>query len=140
MTGTDALTVARQYHQAWTSGRFDQAGGFLAESLRLEVPINSYASKDDFLAAVQRTHAMTSSVDLLAEFGSDSQALLLYDLALPIGSLQIAEHFLVSDGQITQIRHVHDTAALRAAGLGNGSVGLSGSSALGVATGFLDAW
>ena len=30
--------------------------------------------------------------------------------------IRIAEHFTVAEGQITRIRQIHDTAALRAAG------------------------
>jgi hypothetical protein len=37
----------------------------------------------------------------------------------PIGKMRIADHFTIADGQITRIRHVHDTAAPRAAGFGS---------------------
>ena len=33
-----------------------------------------------------------------------------------IGTLRVAEHFTLPGGRITRIRHVHDTAELRAAG------------------------
>jgi hypothetical protein len=70
------------------------------------------------MAAVRRTGAMVSAVDVLAGFNAQGEALLLYDMALPIGTLRVAEHFLVTDGRIMQIRQIHDTAALRAAGFG----------------------
>ena len=48
-----------------------------------------------------------------------AEAMLLYDLqAGPIGTMRVAEHFTVRDGKISRIRQVHDTAAVRAAGLG----------------------
>jgi ketosteroid isomerase-like protein len=115
---TDALTVARAYHRAWSSGDFDGAERHLIDNLRVEVPINSYPTRADFMEAVRRTGAMASAVHMLAELQGAGEALLLYDLTLPIGDLRVAEHFLVADGRITQIRHVHDTAALRAAGFG----------------------
>lgn len=115
---TDALTVARAYHRAWSTGDFDAAERHLADDLQVDVPINSYPTKADFMVAVRRTGAMTSAVRMLAELQAEAEAMLLYDLTLPIGNLRVAEHFLVSDGRITQIRHVHDTAALRAAGFG----------------------
>jgi hypothetical protein len=37
-----------------------------------------------------------------------------------LGTLRIAEHFTVSGGKITRIGQIHDTAALRAAGFGEG--------------------
>lgn len=114
----DALTVARAYHQAWTTRNFEDAAQRLADALVVEVPINAYSSKADFLSAVEATRGMASRVDVLAEFGNASEALLLYDMQLPITDLRVAEHFIVSGGQITRICQVHDTAALRAAGMG----------------------
>lgn len=112
-----ALAVARAYHRAWTGGDFDEAGRYLAEGLETDVPINTYRSKAEWLRAVQGTGQAASSVHLLAEFGTRDEALLLYDMRLdPIGDLRVAEHFVVADGRIVKIRHVHDTAALRAAG------------------------
>jgi hypothetical protein len=39
---TEALAVAHEYHDAWTTRRFDDAVRLLAPTLRVEVPINSY--------------------------------------------------------------------------------------------------
>jgi SnoaL-like protein len=119
----DALTVARAYHDAWTTRNFETAAHCLAETLVVEVPINEYPTRADFLSAVQLTREMTSAIDVLAEFGNASEALLLYDMRLPMTELRVAEHFTVADGQITRIRQIHDTAALRAAGVGQPVVG-----------------
>jgi hypothetical protein len=59
---------------------------------------------------------MTTAVMPLAEFGNDGEAVLIYDLTLPIGDLRIAEYFRVSGDRITRITHIHDTAPLRAGG------------------------
>ncbi len=118
MSEPNALVVARAYHRAWSSGDLANVGRYLADDLRVEVPINSYADKTDFVDAVRRTAQMTSRVDLLAELGTDDEAMLLYDMTLPIGDLRVAEHFTVSAGRITCVRQIHDTAALRAAGFG----------------------
>jgi SnoaL-like domain len=114
----DGLAVARAYHVAWTAGKVDKAGRYLADDLTVDVPLNVYPTKADFLAAVQSTREMISRVDLLSAVGTDDEAVLIYDMTLPIGVLRVAEHFAVADGHITHIRHVHDTAALRAAGFG----------------------
>ena len=116
MGRSDALSVARAYHRAWSTRDLEHVGEHLADELRVEVPINSYASKADFLEAVLRTARMTSGVRLLAELGDSEQAMLLYDMTLPIGDLRVAEHFTVHDGKIRTIRQIHDTAGLRAAG------------------------
>ncbi len=115
-----ALKTARSYHDEWRRGRFESAAAYLADALSVEVPINSYAGKDDFMAAAQRTRQMASKIEMLAQFGDDSEAVLVYDMTLPIGTLRIAELFTAPNGRITRIRHIHDTAALRAAGMGEG--------------------
>lgn len=118
MSASKTLSVAKAYHRAWSTRDFANIGRYLADDLQVEVPINSYAGKSDFLEAVQRTAEQTSRVDLLAEFADGDQAMLLYDMTLPIGQLRVAEHFTISDGEIHRVRQIHDTAALRAVGMG----------------------
>jgi len=116
-----ALDVARAYHAAWTGGDFDAAGRRLADDLETDVPLNTYAGKEDFLAAVRAFGSRATGVRVLAEFGSGDEALLLYDMdGLPIGRFRVAEQFTVSEGRIKRICHVHDTAGLRAAGAAGG--------------------
>jgi hypothetical protein len=51
--------------------------------------------------------------------GHDNEAMLLYDMqADGLGQLRVAEHFTVADGKIVKLRQIHDTAPVRAAGLG----------------------
>lgn len=111
----NALAVARAYHDAWQRRDYDAAWRLLGEDLTVEVPINSYNSKAAFAEAAQRTREMATAVTPIAEFGNDGEAVLIYDMALPIGDLRIAEYFAVSHGRIAQITHIHDTATLRAA-------------------------
>lgn len=113
-----ALAVARAYHDAWERRDYQAAWQLLSDDLTIDVPINSYASKATFAQAAERTREMAAGVRPIAEFGGDGQAVLLYDMTLPIGDLRIAEYFRVGDGRITGIMHIHDTAALRAAGAG----------------------
>jgi hypothetical protein len=109
-----SLAIARRYHEAWTSGRFDDAGALLARELETDVPINTYRDADEFLAAVTAFGRIVTRTELLAEFARGGEALLLYDMDTgPYGTIRIAEHFTVADGRITRIRHVHDTAAFR---------------------------
>lgn len=113
-----ALDAARAYHDARQRRDYEAAWQLLGDDLIVDVPVNSYDSKTAFAAAAQRTREMAAAVRPLAEFGNDGEAVLLYDMTLPIGDLRIAEYFRVHQGRITQITHIHDTAALRAAGAG----------------------
>lgn len=111
------LELARSYHDAWTSRNVEEASSYLAVDLETDVPLNSYANAAEFLAGLSGFVQLVTAVNLLAEFGDEEEAMLLYDIEVDsIGRLRVAEHFTVADRQITRIRHVHDTAALRAAG------------------------
>ena len=119
MTTDDALAVVRAYHRSWTTKQFEGAIRLLAQNLTIEVPINDYPTTESFANALVRFGGMVKSVALLAEFGKDHEAMLLYDLDVDrLGLLRVAEHFTVSNGTITRIRQIHDTAAVRAVGLG----------------------
>jgi SnoaL-like domain/Activator of Hsp90 ATPase homolog 1-like protein len=111
----EALRVARAYHAAWTAGDHRTARRLLADDLVTDVPLHRYSGGDDFAAAVQGFGALAERVDVLSEFGAGDEALLVYDMRTrPFGVLRVAEQFTVRDGVIRRIRHVHDTAALRA--------------------------
>jgi SnoaL-like protein len=113
-----ALITARGYHDAWTSGRLEDAGRFLDEHVAIEVPVNSYDGRDSFMLAVAGFGQLASAVTLLAEFASDDDAMLLYDMTVPqLGQMRVAEHFTVTAGRIIRLRQVHDTAGLRVSGL-----------------------
>lgn len=69
------------------------------------------------MEAVKFTGMAASEGKLLAKFGNEDEALLLYHMVLnPIGNLRIAEYFKISNCKINMICHVHDTAELRKAG------------------------
>ncbi len=117
MSALQPLTVVRRYHQAWTTGDFAGAARCLADELAVEVPVNAYDDREQFMAAVTAFGQMAAHVELLAEFGNGDAALLLYDMAVPgLGAMRVAEHFTVTGGLVTRVRQVHDTAGLRAAG------------------------
>jgi ketosteroid isomerase-like protein len=117
MATESALSIARTYHDAWTSKNFDQAESLLADDLVVEVPINHYPTTESFASAVRSFGSLATNVDLLSELGAGDEAVLLYDMEVNgLGELRIVEHFTVSDGKVVRLRQIHDTAPLRAAG------------------------
>jgi len=118
MSPYDTAATVRAYHDAWTTKDFARAAALLADTLVVEVPVNDYPTAESFAEGLQRFGSMVARVDLLAAMSDGCEAMLLYDVdAEPIGTLRVAEHFTVDDGKITRIRQVHDTAAVRQAGL-----------------------
>lgn len=118
MNAHDTAEIIRAYHDAWTHQDYARARALLADTLTVEVPVNDYPTAESFAAALESFGSMVTSVELLAAMSNGNEAMLLYDLeAGPVGTLRVAEHFTVHDGAITRIRQIHDTAAVRAAGL-----------------------
>jgi ketosteroid isomerase-like protein len=119
MSSHEALSVARRYHQGWSSGNYEQSIDLLAPTVKVEVPINDYPTAESFAQALRGFGEMVTRVELLSEMGHDTEAMLLYDMqADGLGQLRVAEHFTVADGKIVKLRQIHDTAPVRAAGLG----------------------
>ncbi len=122
MSTQDTAMIVRAYHQAWTSRDFAQATALLAGTLTVEVPVNDYPTAESFAAALKSFGSMVTRVDLLAAMSEGNEAMLLYDIdAEPLGTLRVAEHFTVGGTKITRIRQIHDTVAVRAAGLASGA-------------------
>lgn len=110
-----ALQLVRRYYDGWTSGNYDQAINLLAPTVMVEVPINNYPDAESFGQALRGFGDQVTSVHLLAAMSDADQAMLLYDMQVEnLGTLRVAEHFTVTDGKITRLRQIHDTAAIRA--------------------------
>ncbi|MBV9381932.1 MAG: nuclear transport factor 2 family protein [Streptosporangiaceae bacterium] len=118
MDSHGTAAIVRAYYDSWTSRDFARAVALLDGRLTVEVPVNDYPTAESFGAALKAFGSMAASVRLLAEMSAGNEAMLLYDMdVVPLGTLRVAEHFTVAGGRITRIRQIHDTAAIRAAGL-----------------------
>jgi ketosteroid isomerase-like protein len=116
MTSEQALSIARRYHQGWTSKNYKQASELLAPTLEVEVPINGYPTAESFVQALRDFGELVTDVELLSEMSNGNEAMLLYDMQVQqFGSMRVVEHFTVADGKVTRLRQIHDTAAIRAA-------------------------
>ncbi len=118
MNTDDTLAVVQAYFRGWTSRDYDTAAQQLLPALAVEVPVNHYPDAATFVQALTQFGNLVDRVDLLAELASESQAMQLYDMEVRgMGTIRVAEHFTVQDGKITRLRQIHDTHAIRAAGL-----------------------
>jgi hypothetical protein len=119
---TGALSIADAYHQRWTSKRFAEAMELLSPNIDIEVPINSYPTRESFTEALKRFGSLAEQVSLLSALAGENEAMLLYDMRVEgLGTLRVAEHFTVHHGVIVKLRQIHDTAPIRAAGFGGGA-------------------
>jgi len=114
-----ALPLVRRYHEAWTNGSYEQAADLLSPTVAIEVPINDYPTRESFAQALRGFGELVTSVELLSQLAGDDEVMLLYDMQVQqLGTMRVVEHFTVADGQITRLRQIHDTAAIRAAPTG----------------------
>ena len=101
--------IALAYYLAWTSHDMDAAMKYVAEDVVCDAPpgrLTGAAALRGFMGPFANT--LTSS-ELLAAYGDESSAVLVYDTANPaVTSAPAAELYQVRDGHITALRIVFD--------------------------------
>lgn len=116
----ETKNIVRRYHEGWSNRRFDDAIALLADDLCVEVPVNDFPTRESFARALVTFGGMVEHVELLSDLAGDHEAMLLYDLTVKgLGRMRIVEHFTVKNGRIVRLRQIHDTVAIRVAGLGS---------------------
>lgn len=111
------VALARAYHDHWRAGRFDLAADLLAVTVEIETPINTYARKADFTAALAGFGTLVADVTNFIELAGGNDVVQMYDMDVTgLGMIRIAEHFVIANEKIARLRQIHDTALLRAAG------------------------
>lgn len=113
----DFATIARTFTQAWTSHDMDTAAGYLADDVTFDGPTGHSVGKQAYIEALTKFAQAVTGVTILAAFGDDSQALIMYDLATaPFGTLTSAELLTFRDGKIVADKLTFDTYPIRGAG------------------------
>lgn len=101
--------IALAYHRAWTSQDMDAAMKYVAEDVVCETPagrLTGAAALRNFMSPFAET---VTSTELLAAFGDEGTALVMYDAAKPaVVSAPAAELYQVRGGHITALRIVFD--------------------------------
>ena len=111
-----ALRVALEYHRAWTSKDVELALTYVADDLICDAPAGRIDGRDayrDFLAPFARS---LISATLIAAFGDEDKALLMYDTSSAlVASAPGAECLTVRHGRITYSRFIFDRLPFAAA-------------------------
>lgn len=110
-----ALDIANAFLDAWTGRDLAAAGSYLADDFTFDGPVARYRSAREFLAGSGAFAAgLSGSRSVLAAFGDEREALLLYDLGLLSGAaMRVADHYTVSDGKIQAEQILWDTYGQR---------------------------
>ena len=101
--------IALAYHRAWTSGDMDLAMTYVADTVVCDTPPGRLTGASALRTFMGPFAATLTSSELLAVFGDESSAVLMYDTANPaVASAPAAELYQVRDGHITAVRIVFD--------------------------------
>ena len=116
-----ALKVARAYYQAWTGKDVEAAMGHLADDVVCDAPAGRIQGVDAYREFLDPFAQLLIDSELLAAFGDDTTAVLVYDTRTPpVPSGPGAECLTVRDGKIVHNRFIFDRlpfeTARRAAG------------------------
>jgi ketosteroid isomerase-like protein len=111
-----ALDTALAYYRAWTTGDFEQAMTHVADDVVCLGPAGRLDGAEAFRAFMGPFAQLLLRAELLAAFGDQTTAVLVYDTdTVPVSGAPGAEHVTVVDGRIVELRIIFDRAPFDAA-------------------------
>jgi ketosteroid isomerase-like protein len=115
-TPSPALRVALAYYQAWTSKDIDAAMRYFAEDIVCDAPAGRIEGVQAYRQFLGPFAQMLIGSELLAAFGDETKAVLVYDTRTPpVASGPGAECLTVRDGRIVYNRFIFDRLPFEAA-------------------------
>jgi hypothetical protein len=113
--GSTPVALARAFTKAWTSHDLETAATFLANDVTFDGPLNHSTGKDAYVQGLAAFARAVTGATILAAFGDDTRALIMYDVTGPFGNLTGAELLSFRDGKIHSDRLTFDTYPVRQA-------------------------
>jgi SnoaL-like protein len=111
-----AVETALAYYRAWTGHDFEEAMTYIAADIVCDTPAGRIAGTEAFRAFMGPFVQIVTDSELIAAFGDDKTALLMYGTdTVPVKNAPGAEFHTVRDGKITYIRIVFDRLPFEAA-------------------------
>jgi hypothetical protein len=120
-TGSGALQAALAYYDAWRNHNHAAAMEFVADDVVSDTPFGRLDGADALHQSEQEFAQMLTGATLIASYGDDETALLLYEThTRPVASVLSAKHFVVRNGKITAIKGLFDRSVFAEAGRDEG--------------------
>jgi SnoaL-like domain len=115
-TTSPALEVALAYFHAWTGHELDKAMSYIDDGIICDAPagrLEGAAAYRNFMAPFVQ---ILSGSKLIAAFGDETTALVMYDTdTVPVRNAPAAECLTLADGRITRSRFIFDRLPFEAA-------------------------
>ena len=104
-----ALRVALAYHQAWTAKDLELALTYVADDIVCDAPAGRIEGREAYRAFLAPFAQTLISATLIAAYGDERRALMMYDTSTPlVASGPGAECLTVELGKITYSRFIFD--------------------------------
>ena len=110
------VALARAFTAAWTGHDLDTAANFVAAAVTFDGPLSHSTGKEAYLQGLAAFARTVTGATILAAFGDDTRALIMYDVTGPFGTLTCAELLAVRDSKIHADRLTFDSYTVRQAG------------------------
>src|SRR6266540_1075988 len=105
--------IAVAYLNAFGRQDMTTAARYIADDITFESPRVTLTGAEPYLTAVGEFAQAVASVEIIAAFGDEQRALVLYDMKTgPFGTIRAANYFQVTNGKITSDVLVFDTKPL----------------------------
>jgi len=103
------LQIALAYHRAWSNRDMDHAMEYIAEDIICDAPAGRIEGAEAYRAFMAPFVTMLKGTKLLAAFGDDTTAVIMYDTRTAlVESAPGAEWVTVRNGKIVYSRFVFD--------------------------------
>jgi hypothetical protein len=104
-----ALRTALAYYEAWTTHDLDRAMTYIADNIVWDAPAGLIEGAEAYRAFMLPYVQILTSAELIAAFGGDEKAVLVYDTrTVPVESAPAAECVTVANGKIVANRYIFD--------------------------------
>lgn len=109
MNSSAALDVSRDYFRAWSGGDFEQAMTFIDPNIVCHTPAGPIEGADAFRGFMGPFAGMVTATSLIASFGDNDSAVLIYDTSTPlVDHAPGAEWHRVAGGRVVEMHIIFD--------------------------------
>ncbi|MGI5430293.1 nuclear transport factor 2 family protein [Streptomyces sp. CA-179760] len=104
-----ALRTALAYYEAWTARDLDRAMTYIADNIVCDAPGGLIEGAEAYRAFMEPFAQILISAELIAAFGDDEKAVLVYDThTVPVENSPAAECVTVTNGKIVANHYIFD--------------------------------
>lgn len=111
MTGTNgkALTIAQAYFDAMANKDVEQIASISAEDVVCISPVGERQGAQAFRGFQEGFASMIKNLTLLAAFGDDDHAVIVYNAeTYPVPNAVVAEHVVIKNGKLASTTVIYD--------------------------------